>query len=73
MQSVKKFEVFGIIMKTIRCVEFESEKNGKFLLNDKFESFRVSAKGVKSELLKKKFLECTIIGKSASGCYLLEF
>lgn len=60
-------------MKTTKYMEFESEKRGKFLLNDKYETFRVSAKGINPNLLKKKFLECTIIGKSASGCYLLEF
>ncbi len=60
-------------MKTTRYVEFESEKNGRFLLGDKFETFRVSAKGIKVELLKKKFLECAIIGKSATGYYLLDF
>ncbi len=62
-----------IINKTTRYVEFKSETSGKFLLNDKFESFRVSVKGINEELIKKKFLECKIIAKSAKGFYLLEF
>ena len=58
-----------------RVINFNEDKSsGYFLLNDSFEKFSVSFKGLPRNMdVSKKIHKCRIIGINVKKTYLLEF